>query len=113
MKVRWLSVACAALLFLVVCSGHNAMFARKATRFDWLTTESAPRKYPMKILKGTLYYHGEKGGLYIPDAASIAPGWGTGVSHHVVGEDLKALPDRLDIRFFSFAEQKRYHGSFD
>ena len=35
------------------------------------------------------------------------------MSHHVVGEDLKALPDRLDIRFFSFAENKLYHGSFD
>jgi len=34
-------------------------------------------------------------------------------STHVVGEDFKALPDRLDIRFFSYAENKMYYGSFD
>ncbi len=27
--------------------------------------------------------------------------------------DFKALPDRLDIRFFSYAENKMYQGSFD
>lgn len=89
------------------------MFSKNKTHFEWLATESAPKNYPMKVLSGTFYYHNENGGLYVPDAASINAGWGTGVSTHVVGEDYKALPDRLDIRFFSYTENKMYHGSFD
>jgi hypothetical protein len=89
------------------------MFSKNKTRFDWLTGASAPSNYPMKIISGTFYYHDEKGGLYIPDASSINPGWGSSSGTHVVGEDYKALPDRLDVRFFSYTENKMYHGSFD
>jgi len=67
----------------------------------------------MKIISGTFYYHNKKGGLYIPDASSLNAGLQTIGSTHVVGEDFKALPDRLDIRFFSYAENKMYYGSFD
>ena len=103
------------LLFILVLSlaGCGNMFTKNKTRFHWLATESAPRNYPMRIIDGTFYYHNEKGGLYVPTAASIGHHWGTGESTHVVGEDFKALPDRLDIRFFSFTENKLYQGSFD
>ncbi len=94
-------------------TGYCAMFSKNKTRFDWLTGASAPANYPMKIISGTFYYHNEKGGLYIPDASSINPGWGASSGVHVVGEDYKALPDRLDIRFFSYTENKMYQGSFD
>lgn len=93
--------------------GECSMFTKNNTRFDWLATESAPHSYPMKIISGTFYYHNEEGGLYVPTAAQIDSGWGKGVSTHVVGEDFKALPDRLDIRFFSYTEDKMYQGSFD
>ncbi|EIK42981.1 hypothetical protein O59_004299 [Cellvibrio sp. BR] len=89
------------------------MFTKNKTKFHWLATESAPKNYPMRIINGTFYYHNEKGGLYVPTAAAINPHWGTGRSTHVVGEDFKPLPDRLDIRFFSFTENKLYQGSFD
>lgn len=100
-------------LLIYSTAGNCFMFSKNKTRFEWLTTETAPRDYTMKIISGTFYYHDEKGGLYVPDAAHINPGWGKGVSNHVVGEDFKALPDRLDIRFFSFTENKMYQGSFD
>jgi len=103
------------LLFILILSlaGCGNMFTKNKTRFHWLATESAPKNYPMRIIDGTFYYHNEKGGLYVPAVASVNPGWGTGRSTHVVGEDFKALPDRLDIRFFSFTENKLYQGSFD
>jgi hypothetical protein len=113
MKASVFSAAFAALSLLHSAIGSCQMFAKKNVRFEWLATESAPAEYPMRILNGTLYYHNDKGGLYVPEAAWIRPGWGTGSSTHVVGEDFKALPDRLDIRFFSFAENKLYRGSFD
>ncbi|UUA75096.1 MULTISPECIES: DUF2931 family protein [unclassified Cellvibrio] len=102
-----------AFIFILSLVGCGNMFTKNKTKFHWLATESAPKNYPMRIINGTFYYHNEKGGLYVPTAAAINPHWGTGRSTHVVGEDFKPLPDRLDIRFFSFTENKLYQGSFD
>lgn len=89
------------------------MFTKNKTKFNWLAQESAPREFPMRVIDGTFYYHGEDSGLYIPTAASISKGWGEGSSVHVVGDTFKPLPDQLNIRFFSFWENKLYRGSFD
>ncbi len=111
---KTLKIFALSLLFFSAM-GNCDMFGinKNKTRFDWLSGASAPRNYPMRILSGTFYYHNENGGLYIPDASSIQSGWGVSTGVHVVGEDFKALPDRLDIRFYSFAENKMYHGSFN
>jgi len=82
------------------------------TKFDWLATESAPKNYPMQIIKGDLFYRGG-GSLYVPDKKTLYYGWGRGVSTHVVGADLKPLPERLEITFFSYTENQFYHGVFD
>lgn len=89
------------------------MFTKNKTKFDWLAQESAAKEFPMRVIDGTFYYHGQNSGLYIPTAASISKGWGSGSSVHVVGDDFKALPDRVDVRFYSFWENKLYHGSFE
>ena len=102
-----------AFIFIISLAGCGNMFTKNKTKFSWVATESAPRHYPMRIISGTFYYHDDKGGLYVPAAASIGYFWGTGESTHVVGEEFKSLPDRLDIRFFSFTENKLYQGSFD
>ncbi len=102
-----------AFIFILSLVGYGNMFTKNKTKFHWLATESAPKNYPMRIISGAFYFHNEKGGLYVPTAAAINPHWGTGRSTHVVGADFKPLPDRLDIRFFSFTENKLYQGSFD
>jgi len=89
-----------AFIFVLSLTGCGNMFTKNKSKFHWLATESAPKNYPMRIINGTFYYKNEKGGLYVPTAASIGYFWGTGESTHVVGEDFKPLPDRLDIRFF-------------
>lgn len=89
------------------------MFTKNKTKFHWLAQESAPKYFYMRIIDGTFYYKNENYGLYIPTAAKIGYSWGEGESSHVVGDDFKSLPDRLDIRFYSFWENKLYHGSFD
>jgi Protein of unknown function (DUF2931) len=56
-------------------------------KFEWQTTESAPKHYPMKIIRGTLIYHGEaEAGLYIPSGGTLSSGWGDPISSHTVGE---------------------------
>jgi hypothetical protein len=101
------------LISLFILSGCGNMFTKNKTKFHWLAQESAPQEFPMRIIDGTFYYHGQNFGLYVPMAASISKGWGVGSSTHVVGEDFKPLPDRLDIRFYSFWENQLYQGNFD
>ena len=83
------------------------------TEFDWNATESAPEHYAMKIISGSFRYHGGGGGLYVPSGGVISHGWGIPRSNHITGADLKSLPDKLDIIFFSYLEDQFYQGSFD
>ncbi len=82
------------------------------TKFDWYATESAPRNYPMEIVSGFLFAE-DGSSLYIPYGAPIDHGWGEMASSHVVGPDLKSLPNHLDIAFYSYTEDVFYQGSFD
>ena len=93
------------LLTLFGC-GHGVK-----KKHDWLASESAPKYYPMKIISG-YFYDSDGGSLYVPNGKLIARGWGDSVSTHVVGPDLKALPDRLKISFFSYTEDQFYQGDF-
>jgi len=81
------------------------------TEFTWSATECAPKGYPMEIINGTFLFKGEDHGLYIPDGGTLSGGWGKPLSNH--GSIKHALPDRLRITFFSYAEKKFYQGEFD
>lgn len=82
-------------------------------KFEWYARDSAPKRYPMKVVRGTFIYHGEaEKGLYVPSGGNIMQGWGTPGTTHAVGEDYKPLPDRLKIIFFSHTERQSYQGEF-
>ena len=83
------------------------------TKFEWQASESAPKNYPMKILSGSLFYNDGSGSLYVPNKVKLHNGWGEGRSTHLVGPDLKPLPNRLSITFFSYTENQFYSGKFD
>ncbi len=83
------------------------------TKFEWQASDSAPLKFPMEIIAGSLQYQDGSGSLYVPGGSWIANGWGEGISSHVVGDDKKPLPNRLDIVFFSYTENQFYRGHFD
>lgn len=87
--------------------------ARNATEFDWYATESSPRLYPMEIIEGTFYYKGQNTGRYIPSGGTLFYGWGKSVSMHVGEPNKRPLPDRLEIKFYSYAEKQFYKGTFD
>lgn len=75
------------------------------TKFDWLATESAPNSFPMKIISGD-FIAPDGSSRYIPNNKEIHHGWGKSISTHVGGPDLKSLPNRMEIKFFSFTEKK-------
>lgn len=81
-------------------------------KFKWRPTESADKNYPMRIIKGDLYFK-DGGSIYIPNRKTIRNGWGRTLSTHVVGEDYKPVPNRLTISWLSFTEKKVYSGEFE
>lgn len=82
-------------------------------KFDWLASESGPKNFPMQVVHGCFYYV-DGGKLYVPDGKTLySSDWGTSVSTDIVGPDLKPLPNRLEILFFSYTEDQFYKGNFD
>ena len=112
MKVKALLKTGLTSLCIFVTGCNGAPMTKNPTKFDWYATESGPKLYPMEIIQGTFFYQGQNEGLYIPSGGTLSAGWGTKVSHHVVGADEKPLPDRVKIVFFSYTEKQFYKGEF-
>jgi hypothetical protein len=83
---------------------------RNMAKYEWIASNSAPKGCPMEITSGDFLFP-NGGSLYIPPKLLHA-GWGTKVSLHAVGDDTKSLPDRMQITFYSYLEDKIYQGSF-
>jgi len=81
-------------------------------KFDWLPTECGPEKYPMKIIHGEFIFENGRS-AFIPSGKILRNGWGKEGSIHLVGPDVKPVPVKMDIVFFSYTEDKFYGGSFD
>ncbi|MCY0977833.1 DUF2931 family protein [Chryseobacterium wangxinyae] len=81
-------------------------------KYEWLPTANAPELYPTRIHDGHFYLE-DGGSVYIPTAAINHNGWGNDGSTHSQGEDLKALPVKMDITWASYMENKFYTGSWD
>ncbi len=81
-------------------------------KFEWLPTECADERFPMQIVHGDFIFP-DGSRLYIPENGIINNGWGELGSSHLVGNPLKPLPGRLDITWFSFAENRFYSGVFN
>ncbi|WP_281379880.1 DUF2931 family protein [Geomonas silvestris] len=80
-------------------------------KFDWLPTECAHRRYPMRLIDGHLTLKNGSS-LYVPAKAIIDNGWGEIGSTHVVGKTMKALPVKLTVTWFSFTENRFFSGEF-
>ena len=78
-------------------------------KFEWDASNSAPLGCPIDLVSGDFFY--PDGSLYIPPA-TLHSGWGREVSAHVVGPDQKPLPDSMEVLFFSYLEDRFYHGRF-
>lgn len=81
-------------------------------KYEWLPSSNAPELYPTYIHEGWMSLE-DGSSVYIPTAAANSNGWGNMGSTHTQGEDLKALPVKMDITWASFKENKFYTGSWD
>jgi hypothetical protein len=81
-------------------------------KYEWLPTSNAPELYPTRIHDGHFYLEDGRS-VYIPTSGINYNGWGNHGSIHTQGEDLKALPVKMDITWASYIENKFYTGSWD
>lgn len=106
--VKYYNIIRIILLFMVT----NTAYGENVEKYNWLASESAPKLYPMQIVRGN-FLSQDGSSLYIPSGKTLLQGWGWPVSNHVVGPDLKSLPNKIEITFFSYLENQFYQGSFD
>lgn len=79
--------------------------------FKWLPTECAPAEFPMYLLRGVLTLQ-SGAQVAVPGRRDVHNGWGMRGSTHIVGEMVKPLPQRLDLAWFSYTEDRFYQGTF-
>lgn len=66
----------------------------------------------MNIYQGHLFLE-DGNDVYIPCSGVSHTGWGYSGSMHTQGEDLKAVPVKLEVTWASFLENKFYTGSWE
>ncbi len=95
------------VMLLPGCVGSGCMMKKSSApnQYEWLPSESAHESYPMEIVRGDLFYPNGNS-IYIPDKKVINNGWGEVGSIHIVGKDVKPIPNRIKITWFSYAENK-------
>ena len=81
-------------------------------KYEWLSTEGAPAKYPMQILRGNYLLQDEET-LGIAKGSFLVGDWGQLGSVSIVGDKYKALPKQLKLTWFSFTESKFFSGVAD
>lgn len=86
--------------------------AEPATHFKWYSVATAPRDYPMQVISGTFFYKGQNIGDMIPSGGTLTTGWGEQASAYVKGSEIPPLLDRVEVKFYSYAENKYYQAEF-
>lgn len=95
------------------CGGESAeKETKERNHFKWYSVATAPRDYPMEVISGTFFYKGQDVGDIIPSGGTLRQGWGKQSSAYVKGSEIPPLPDRVSVKFYSYAENKFYKAEF-
>ncbi|HNN46954.1 MAG TPA: DUF2931 family protein [Azospira sp.] len=106
----FLRLAASTGLSALGAAGSAQAFLGRPGKFEWLPTECADKRYPMQLISGQLL--GSDGLIaHVPAGKIINNGWGEIGSRRLEGPEQKAVPERLDLAWFSFSEDKFYGGS--
>lgn len=86
--------------------------AKSVTNFKWYAVATAPRGYPMEIISGTFFCKGTNDGIPIPTGGTLTTGWGKSASAYVGSDEIPPLPDRVQVKFYSYVEKQVYEAEF-
>ncbi len=95
------------LLIITSCTGQQ----QTMKKFEWRPTANAPKYYPAEIISGNFYME-DGSSIYIPKGHTLMTGWGKAGAAHAVGEDMKPVPYKFDVKWVSYLEEKFYGGTF-
>lgn len=104
----------ALLLFLSISNGLascQTMEQHTSEKYAWDASPTAPKGYPVQVYQGRFTDAAGKA-TTIPNGHYLQDGWGTSLITWIADEDTKALPAKLHLTWFSFAENKFYTGDF-
>ena len=98
------------LCLLNFLSCHRPLEPYQTERFDLIAGSSAAEGYPMEVVEGRFRTSDGKG---IPLGPEFLEGdWGLAHSGVVSGDGTAPAPESLDIRWYSYPEDKFYEGRF-
>lgn len=98
-------------LILLLNSCQPATSPMKIKKFEWNATVCAPKRFPIQLMQADLALEGD-GQINLMPSAIISNGWGQFGSIELVGDDSKAMPTSLSVKWFSYVERKAYQGTF-
>jgi len=103
------------LLFLITiysCKKEEKMFT-KVQKFEWLAQVGADITAPMEVVHGS-FIDSEGESQWIPSGEYLGNNrWGDGGGVWVVGDEKRRIPERINITWFSYTENKFYTGDFE
>lgn len=99
-------------LFVVLLMTASCNSQQKTMeKYEWRPTANAPKYYAAEIISGDFYLE-DGSSVYIPKGHTLMTGWGKTGAAHFVGDDLKPIPSKFDIKWVSYLEEKFYGGTF-
>jgi len=85
----------------------------KIEKFEWLAETSADETCPAEVVNGS-FILSDNTAAWIPSGQYLNDSWGASSSGTmVVGDDKKKIPERMQIAWFSYAENKFFSGDFE
>ena len=103
--------SCAAYAQRRAASRHSMLAPYQTEKFRLSATPATADNYPVTIDRGRFINSGGSG-FPVPYGHFLKSSWeGSGIGW-AVGDDFQAVPDSLEIRWFSYTEDKFYEGHF-
>ncbi|MCV9929779.1 DUF2931 family protein [Flavobacterium sp. LS1R49] len=99
------------LISLWSCNKKEEMLV-KTEKFEWLAETSGDESCPVEVVQGN-FILSDGNTVWIPSGQYLSGNWGASSGTMVVGDDLKKVPERMKITWFSYAENKFYTGDFE
>lgn len=94
------------VLILIQCQKMN-------NKYEWLILTTADEGYPMEIKSGAFYDENGEDIAGIPGDMYLSSQWWNGDSGvMIVGDEFRSIPASMSIKWFSYAEDKFYKGTF-
>ncbi len=107
----WLRGLAAALLLVTASCSQANDGKNMSDGYEWVPTETAPEDYPVFLITGLMTLSNGDA-VIVPDERLTNNGWGKVGSVQLVEPLIKPMPADVELKWYSFSEDKAYRGRF-